>query len=40
VDQPSHELGLQGAELLLRRIRQPGRPFQQVLLRPKLKIRN
>jgi LacI family transcriptional regulator len=40
VDQPSHELGIQGAELLLKRIRQPGRPFQKVLLRPKLKIRS
>lgn len=39
VAQPVHELGTKATELLLRRIRQPGRPPEQVLLRPQLHIR-
>ncbi|MCP5113300.1 MAG: substrate-binding domain-containing protein [bacterium] len=39
VDQPTYELGLKAAELLLNRIRQPGRPVEQVVLQPKLNIR-
>lgn len=39
VDQPIRELGLRATELLLQRIRQPGRPPEVVLLRPRLKIR-
>lgn len=39
VAQPVHELGTKATELLLRRIRQPGRPPEQVLLRPGLVIR-
>jgi LacI family transcriptional regulator len=39
VDQPVHEIGTRATELLLRRIRQPGRPYERVLLRPTLKLR-
>lgn len=39
VDQPVHEIGAKATELLLRRIRQPRRPPEAVLLRPRLKIR-
>jgi LacI family transcriptional regulator len=39
VDQPVRELGMKATELLLRRIRQPGRPAEIVLLHPHLKIR-
>jgi DNA-binding LacI/PurR family transcriptional regulator len=39
VDQPVQEIGLNAAELLLRRIRQPMRPAEHVLLRPRLRIR-
>jgi DNA-binding LacI/PurR family transcriptional regulator len=39
VDQPVRELGLKATELLLQRIRQPGRPPEVHLLRPRLKIR-
>jgi DNA-binding LacI/PurR family transcriptional regulator len=37
--QPSYELGAQAGELLLRRIRHPKRPAQQIVLRPELKVR-
>lgn len=40
VDQPVHEIGMKATELLLRRIRQPGRPVEHVLLRPRLKVRS
>ncbi|MCL4850925.1 MAG: LacI family transcriptional regulator [Bryobacteraceae bacterium] len=40
VAQPVHELGTKATELLLRRIRQPGRPPEHVLLRPRLHIRH
>jgi LacI family transcriptional regulator len=39
VDQPSYELGLKAAELLLKRLHHPGRSFEEVLLQPKLNIR-
>jgi LacI family transcriptional regulator, galactose operon repressor len=39
IDQPVRELGLKATELLLQRIRQPGRPPEVALLRPGLKIR-
>jgi LacI family transcriptional regulator len=39
VDQPVRELGTKATEMLLRRMRQPGRPVERVLLRPSLKIR-
>jgi LacI family transcriptional regulator len=39
VAQPVHELGAKATELLLRRIRQPGRPPERVLLRPRLHVR-
>jgi LacI family transcriptional regulator len=39
VDQPAQDIGAKAVELLLLRIRQPGRPPEQVLLRPTLKIR-
>jgi LacI family transcriptional regulator len=37
--QPSYELGVQSAELLLKRIRHPKRAYQKILLKPTLKIR-
>jgi LacI family transcriptional regulator len=37
--QPSYQLGLQAAEVLLKRIRHPKRPAQHVLLTPDLKVR-
>ena len=40
VDQPVEELGARATEMLLRRIRQPLRPPEMVLLRPRLKIRS
>lgn len=40
VAQPVHELGTNATELLLRRIRHPGRPAEYVLLRPRLHIRH
>jgi LacI family transcriptional regulator len=39
VVQPSYELGVAAAELLLKRFRKPNRKFQKVLLQPTLKIR-
>ena len=39
VEQPVHQIGTRATELLLRRIRQPARPVEQVLLEPRLKIR-
>ncbi len=39
VVQPSCEIGRMGAELLLKRIRHPRRPFERILLRPELRIR-
>ena len=39
VVQPSYQLGVQAGELLLKRIRHPKRPRQQILLRPELKVR-
>jgi DNA-binding LacI/PurR family transcriptional regulator len=39
VVQPSYELGFQAAELLLKRIKHPKRPYQKVLLKPQLRIR-
>jgi LacI family transcriptional regulator len=39
VVQPSYELGAQAAELLLRRIRHPRRPYQKVLLKPEMRVR-
>jgi LacI family transcriptional regulator len=38
--QPSYELGVQSAELLLKRIRYPKRAYQKILLKPALKIRS
>lgn len=38
--QPSYELGVQAAETLLKRVRHPKRPQQQLLLRPELKVRS
>ncbi len=40
VVQPARELGARAAEMLLRRMRQPLRPPERVLLRPSLKIRD
>lgn len=40
VVQPSYELGVKAAEVLLRRIRYPRRPIQKVLLEPKLRVRS
>ena len=40
VDQPAQDIGLTATELLLSRIKQPGRPVKRVLLRPRLKIRS
>jgi LacI family transcriptional regulator len=37
--QPSYELGVQSAELLLKRIKHPKRPVQQILLSPELRVR-
>ncbi len=39
VVQPSYELGVQAAEVLLKRIRAPKRARQSIFLRPELKIR-
>jgi DNA-binding LacI/PurR family transcriptional regulator len=39
VEQPFYEMGMKAAELLLRQLRQPGCPPQQILLRPRLHIR-
>ncbi len=39
VVQPSYELGVVAAELLLKRIRHPNRKYQKTLLQPTLKIR-
>lgn len=39
VVQPSYQLGVRAAEMLLRRIRHPGRPHEKVLLKPTLHIR-
>ncbi len=38
--QPGYELGVQAAELLLKRIRHPKRRFETVVLEPALRIRN
>jgi LacI family transcriptional regulator len=40
VEQPVYEIGFKAAELLLRRMQQPGRPPERILLRPQLKIRS
>lgn len=40
VVQPSYQLGAQAGELLLKRIRHPKRPRQQIMLRPELKVRS
>ncbi len=37
VIQPSYEVGVKAAELLLKRIRHPKRPFQTILLEPQLR---
>lgn len=37
--QPSYTMGAQAAELLLKRIRYPKRPYQKILLKPQLRIR-
>ncbi len=39
VAQPKYEMGAAAAELLLRRLAEPGRPLQTVLLEPRLVIR-
>ncbi len=39
VAQPSYEMGTHAAGLLLKRIKSPGRRFEQVLLAPELRIR-
>jgi len=39
VVQPSYQLGVRAAEMLLKRIRHPGRPAEKVFLKPKLRIR-
>ena len=36
VEQPSHALGTQSAELLLKRIREPQRRFARIVLAPSL----
>ncbi len=38
--QPSYELGSEAAELLLKRIRHPKRPYQKILLKPELRVRS
>jgi LacI family transcriptional regulator len=38
--QPSYQLGFRAAELLLKRIRHPNRPYETVLLTPELRIRS
>jgi LacI family transcriptional regulator len=37
--QPSHEVGVQAAGLFLARLQDPDRPYETILLKPKLKIR-
>jgi LacI family transcriptional regulator len=37
--QPSYQLGLQAAELLLKRIRYPNRSYEKILLKPELRVR-
>lgn len=37
--QPNYELGAKAAEILLRRIRHPKRPFETVMLKPQLRVR-
>ena len=37
--QPSYELGSEAAELLLKRIRHPNRPYHKILLKPELRVR-
>ncbi len=37
--QPSHDVGVQAARLFLDRIREPGRAYETILLKPTLKIR-
>jgi len=39
VVQPSYELGATAAELLLKRIRYPKRPWEKILLKPRLRLR-
>jgi DNA-binding LacI/PurR family transcriptional regulator len=38
--QPSYRLGIQSAELLLKRIRYPQRVYEKILLKPELKVRS
>lgn len=40
VIQPSYEVGVKAAEMLLKRIRHPKRPFETLLLEPHLRIRD
>jgi LacI family transcriptional regulator len=37
--QPSYEMGVNAAELLLKRIRHPKRPIQKLILKPELRVR-
>ena len=39
VAQPSYEMGTEAAKLLLERIKQPGRKFEQIVLQPQLMLR-
>jgi DNA-binding LacI/PurR family transcriptional regulator len=39
VAQPSYEMGLRAAELLLKRIKSPGRRFEKIVLEPELVLR-
>ena len=38
--QPSYEVGEKAAEVLLRRIKHPKRPYQTLLLQPRLQVRS
>jgi len=38
--QPSYDMGIQGAELLLKRIHQPNRKPEKIVLQPELKLRH
>ena len=37
--QPSYEMGAKAAELLLKRIRHPKRPYEKLMLKPELRVR-
>ncbi len=39
IEQPSYTLGVEAAQLLVRRLKKPDSPFEHIVLTPKLKIR-